>query len=562
MERFFRKPITKEERAIGYFSMEIGLDNRIPTYSGGLGILAGDTIKSAADLNVPMVAVTLLYEKGYFYQKLSEDGQQSEEPVEWTKENFLSRVPEQVTVTIEGRTVRIGAWEMMVEGVKGFEIPVLFLDTDIDGNSDYDRTLTAQLYGGDTYYRFCQEMVLGIGGLRMLETLGYTGIRKYHMNEGHASFLAVELFGQLEHEKDVLAEVRRRCVFTTHTPVPAGHDKFPAEMVKRAFPDFPFGEPNLLDAEGKVNMTLLALHFSEYVNGVAKKHGEVSREMFPGYPIHSITNGIHSATWVSPAMEKLFDKHIPGWTHDSYSLRYALGIPGEEIWKAHQTAKQQLIDRVNEETNEGMSYDVFTIGFARRATSYKRADLLFHDIDWLKAISTRAGKIQIIYAGKAHAKDGGGKDLIRHIFSLRDRLGTEIKLAYLENYDMALAKMLVSGVDVWLNTPKRPLEASGTSGMKAAVNGVPSFSVLDGWWLEGCIENMTGWSIGPKEILESQDEADAKSLYEKLERVILPTFYSQRDHWIAIMKHAIGINASFFNTQRMVSQYVLKAYFH
>ncbi|MBN1156525.1 alpha-glucan family phosphorylase [Candidatus Woesearchaeota archaeon] len=561
MDRFLKPLMHKEDRVVAYLSMEIGIDRNMPTYSGGLGILAGDTIKAFADLKVPAVAVSLLYDKGYFYQKINENGEQVEQPVEWNKDDFMKPLPELITIKIEGREVKVRAWEYVVTGAKGYTVPIFFLDTNIEQNSEIDRGITSHLYGGDTRYRLCQEIVLGIGGVRILEKLGFSNLNKYHMNEGHASLLAVELLKRFNKED----EVRKHCVFTTHTPVPAGHDRFEVELVKRVLPEFPFHIRNILDQEGKVNMTLLGLHFSRYINGVAKKHGEISRDMFPGYPIDSITNGVHSHTWTSDSFKKLFEKHIPGWSVDSFSLRYALGISKEEIWNAHADAKKKLIDYVNSHHNIGMDYHHFTIGFARRATAYKRPELLFHDIERLKRIAQHAGKIQIIYAGKAHPGDYQGKETIKKIVNLCKHLTSQgIKTVYLENYNMYVAQLMTAGVDIWLNTPMRPHEASGTSGMKACHNGVPSLSVLDGWWLEGHIENVTGWSIGP---MPTKDEnvdnnADAADMYEKLEKTIVPLYYNNRDRWVGVMRHAISNNASFFNTHRMVHQYVLNAYFH
>ncbi len=559
MERFFK---SAEKRKIAYFSMEIGLFSDMPTYSGGLGVLAGDTIKAAADLSVPIVGVTLIYEQGYFTQKINDQGEQIEIPNNWRKEDFLEPQDAQVIVLIEGREVRVRCWKRTYKGVKEYEVPILFLDTNVPGNSEYDKTLTSHLYGGDIKYRFCQEMVLGIGGMRMLKALGFNEIKKFHMNEGHASLLTIELLKENDYHN--LDEIRKKCVFTTHTPVPAGHDRFDVDLVRQLMPDFPFNIQELQDAEKKINMTLICLYFSNYINGVAKTHMEISQEMFPNYPIHSITNGVHSATWVCDEFEELFDKHIPEWRHDSFSLRYAAGIPAEEIMKTHSKAKKALLDEINKKYGVDFDADTLTIGFARRATAYKRLDLLFRDIEKLKAIAAK-GKLQIIYGGKAHARDFAGKDLIKKVISLKNSLGPNIKFIYLENYDMTLARKLVAGVDVWLNTPMRPREASGTSGMKAAHNGVPNFSILDGWWIEGCIEGVTGWAIGALTVIgdeTKQDDEDARSLYDKLERVIIPTYYNDKEAYAEIMKSEIVINASFFNTHRMVSQYVLKAYFH
>lgn len=554
---------------IAYFSMEIGLEPAMPTYSGGLGVLAGDTIRAAADLKIPLVGVTLLHRKGYFYQRLDAHGWQSEEPVEWVVEDFLAEMSPRVTVTVEGRTVQVRCWRYTVTGVSGFTVPVYFLDTDLPDNTEWDRTLTHFLYGGDQRYRLSQEIVLGIGGVRMLRALGYSSIVRFHMNEGHSSLLTLELLdeevrsaGRQRVTDDDIAAVRRRCVFTTHTPVPAGHDQFPLELVGRIL-----GRREVFDmrdvfcCDGLLNMTYLALNLSHYVNGVAKKHGEVSSHLFAGYVIDSITNGVHAATWVSSPFQALYDRYIPGWKQDNFSLRYALSIPKPQVWQAHLQAKRQLLEYVNRETNARLDVDVCTLGFARRATVYKRADLLFADIERLRHIATHIGPLQVVYAGKAHPQDQGGKEVIARIFRARELLKPDIKVVYLQNYDMALGKLIAAGVDVWLNTPQPPLEASGTSGMKAALNGVPSLSVLDGWWIEGWIEGVTGWAIGEDGRDGSERSRVVSSLYDKLEHVVLPLFYRERERFLEVMLHAIALNGSFFNTHRMMQQYVLKAYF-
>lgn len=565
--KYRHRPYDAEEikkRKIAYFSMEIGIDSSIPTYSGGLGILAGDFIKSCADLKIPLVAVTLLYEKGYFNQKLDPQGNQQELPVQWNRKDFLKPLPNKVSIKVENRDTFIGAWQYDVVGTSGYSVPIIFLDTDLEENSEYDKGLNDFLYGGNQWYRLLQEIVLGIGGVRMLQSIGYTGLKKYHMNEGHAAFLTLELLKNMKNNKEPelnFEAVRELCVFTTHTPVPAGHDQFPYDLVNNALSGFlPLDVLRMLGGEEQLNMTFLALNLSKYINGVAKKHGEVSRSLFPEYSIESITNGVHSCTWVCESFKKLYDKYIPDWKNDSFNLRYALSIPGDDIWKAHQEAKNKLIDYVNEKTNKEMDYKTLTIGFARRAASYKRADLIFSDINRLIKIANDAGKIQFIFSGKAHPQDGMGKDLIKKIIAVSKWLENKIKVVYLENYDKELAKLLISGVDLWLNTPRKPQEASGTSGMKAAHNGVPSLSILDGWWIEGCIEDITGWSIGTPQNMEINDQQDASSLYDKLEFAVIPTFYVGRDYWINIMRHAIAINASFFNTHRMALQYVLNAY--
>ncbi len=545
---------------IAYFSMEIGIDEHIPTYSGGLGVLAGDTIKSCADLNVPIVGVTLLSEKGYFYQKLDKEGNQRELPINFSISDFLQLLPTKTKIMIDGREVYLRAWLYQYTGINGYIIPVFFLDSNLEENDSWDRNLTKYLYGGDDRYRLAQEIILGIGGVRILKEFGYDTIDKYHMNEGHAALGTLELMKELNN----VEKVRDQCVFTTHTPVEAGHDQFDISLAKNMIgdllTDWIIKEINF---ENKLNMTKLALYFSHYVNGVAKKHKEVSRQMFPGYSIDSITNGVHSSTWVSKSFQKLFDKHISGWHSDPYMLRSAFSINKDEIWKTHYDVKKILIDFVNDRYNVGMNYNDFTIGFARRQTEYKRPELLISDPDRLKSIARNVGPIQIIYSGKAHPNDETGKKSIKSIFHTMKSIDSSIKIAFIHNYNITIGKMITAGVDLWLNTPRRPMEASGTSGMKAAHNGVPQFSTLDGWWIEGCIENITGWSIGPEKTEDdvSDDETDRNELYNKLESWIMPKYYTDRENWIRTMRSCIAINASFFNTNRMVQQYVLNAYF-
>jgi starch phosphorylase len=588
--------VSSSKRLVAYFTMEIALENAMPSYSGGLGVLAGDTIRAAADVHLPMVAVSLLYRKGYFSQRLEEDGTQTEEAVEWRVEDFLQEERAQVSVPLENRRVKLRCWRYVAKGVRGYEVPIYFLDADLPENDARDRELTGTLYGGDPYYRLCQELLLGIGGVRMLQALGHTELERYHMNEGHAALLTLELLDQ-EAEKagrdtisgDDIEKVRSKCVFTTHTPVPAGHDKFPMEYLTRLFPEqtsfFDLKDassavllksvlqaetnyPDLQEAARRgasVNMTYLALRLSDYVNGVAKLHGETSRKMFPEVPIEAITNGVHAATLTAPAFQQLFDRYISSWREDNYSLRGALGLPPEEVWSAHLIAKYALFEEVRKKTGLSLDPEAFTIGFARRATGYKRADLILSDLDRLREIAKNVGEFQIIYAGKAHPRDSTGKDILRHIFKVKKALKKAVSIVFLDNYDMELGGKVTAGTDLWLNTPQYPLEASGTSGMKAALNGVPSLSILDGWWVEGHIEGVTGWSIGeprrggPEQ--PSNSAQDAEALYDKLQRTILPMYYVERGRYIDVMQHAIAINGSFFNTQRMVQQYITDAYF-
>lgn len=547
-------------RSIAYFSMEVGLDPKVPTYSGGLGILAGDTLKSAADLGIPMVGVTLLYRKGYFRQHIDENGMQHEYPEVWHPEERMHLLPNEVSVTLEDRVVRIRAWEYTIVGATGYKVPVYFLDTDFDFNSPEDRKLSWFLYGGDLYYRLCQEIVLGVGGLRMLRDLGYTNIKTFHLNEGHAGFITLELLREQGYED--YNKIREKCVFTTHTPVAAGHDVFGYDLIDRVMkPPFPDHLKNMLGGTG-VMMTDLALKYSRYTNAVSEKHREVTKRLFNLEEVDYITNGVHTYTWVCPGMRNLFTKYIRGWENDPTRLVRAFSIPDDELWKAHQAAKLKLFAHVLETKGVELDPDVLTVGFARRATGYKRADLIFSDMR--RFIDICAGKVQFIFAGKAHPRDEDGKKIIQQIIRTAGEIFDVVKIVFLDNYNMELAALLTSGVDVWLNTPRRPLEACGTSGMKAAVNGVLNFSVLDGWWIEGCREGFTGWAIGPtpKEVdLMGYDEAmDAASLYDKLENQIIPTYYEHRERWIEMMKYSIALNGSYFNTHRMMREYSERAY--
>lgn len=551
------------EPRVAYFSMEIGLRNEIPTYSGGLGVLAGDTMRSAADLDLPMVGVTLSSRAGYFRQSIV-SGAQVEEADHWQPDMWTKRLPAKVVVRIGERDVWIGAWLYVVEGHRGGAVPVVLLDADLPENHKEDRTLTHFLYGGDQTYRFKQEMVLGIGGVRMLAALGFD-ISKYHLNEGHAAFLTLELLRRHAHAErggnglhyDEYA-VMQRCVFTTHTPIEAGHDQFPYDLADRLLNDFiDRSALRRLAGEDRLNMTQLALNLSEHVNGVARRHAEVSRQMFPGYKVAAITNGIHPWTWACDSMRALYDAYLPRWCHEPELFVRVGRIPDEALREAHGVAKRALLELVRRSGGPAMDAALPVLGFARRVTAYKRADLLFTDVERLKAIA-RKHPFQIVLAGKAHPHDMPGKALIEQLHRYADELAGIVPIAFLPNYNMDVARVLVSGVDVWLNTPMRPLEASGTSGMKAALNGVPNLSVPDGWWLEGWIEGITGWAIGGD--ADSDNSRDAVALYDKLEHDVLPLYYEDPAQWTAIMKNAISLNASYFNSHRMMRRYAVEAY--
>ena len=551
---------------VAYFSMEIAINHAMPTYSGGLGILAGDTLRSAADLGVPLVAFTLVHRKGYFQQHLDVMGTQKEEVQPWDPTDFCTEEPARVTVSVEGRTVTVRCWRYNLAGRYGHVVPIYLLDTDVDGNSGWDRGLTDHLYGGDTNYRLQQEIVLGMGGARMVRALGFRA-NVYHMNEGHAALLTLALLesqlagGPLgEATETDMQQVRKRCVFTTHTPVPAGHDRFSTEQSIRILGGDRTARLEKLGCfrDGMLNMTLLALRFSRYANGVAMQHGKVSREMFPEFAIDSITNGVHAPTWTSTPIQQMLDEHIPAWRRDNLYLRNAIDLPEKAIIQAHARTKEALLAEVAARTGLVLNPKVLTLGFARRAATYKRATLLFTDPQRLVEIATAAGGLQILYAGKAHPQDEPGKALIQKVVEEAAKLSNDVlRIVYLENYAWDLGALLTSGVDVWVNTPKRPYEASGTSGMKAALNGVPSLSILDGWWIEGCIEGFTGWAIEDG----ANDVEEATSLYKKLETAVVPLFLQQPENWARLMRNTIAFNGSYFNTNRMVKQYTRNSYY-
>ena len=550
-------------RPIAYFSMEVGLRESIPTYSGGLGVLAGDILKSAADLGVPMAGMTLLYRKVYFVQDFNADDWQQEKPAVWDPAQELTLLPNRISIRLQGREIQVGVWVYEIIGESGYPLPVYFLDTDFEPNHPDDRKLSWYLYGGDNRYRLCQEFVLGVGGLRVLRDLGYKNIDTFHLNEGHAGFLTLELMREMGYyDPD---KIREQVVFTTHTPVPAGHDYFEYSLIDQVFPDEARSTLHrmLPDVPG-VSMTELGLRYSRYVNGVAKKHAEVSNAMFKMETVDWITNGIHPATWISSGMRKLYNKNIPGWEEDPGRLVQALTIPKEDLWAAHQASKLRLFARIMETNGVQLDPDVLTLGFARRAATYKRADLLFSDMARFRKVAGNR-KVQFVFAGKSHPNDNGGKALLQKIRRVARELESEIPIVFIDNYNMEIASLLTQGVDVWLNTPIRPREASGTSGMKCAMNGIMNFSILDGWWIEGWIEDVTGWSIGPvpdeKDMGANYDESlDAVDLYNKLEKKIIPTYYDDHDRWVSMMQHTIALDASFFNTHRVVREYASKAY--
>ncbi len=562
---------------IAYLSLEIGIDSRIPTYAGGLGVLAGDTMRAAADLGIPMVGVTLLYREGYFTQEPS-GGNQRDIPQPWEPERVLRPMLPRVVVPIDGRPVMLRAWRHDAVGVGGHVVPVYFLDAELPENDPDARIITRRLYAGDHQHRIRQETVLGIGGPRMLRAIGHD-VRLFHMNEGHASFATLEALSaciarRAEHggsahealEPATIARVRDRFVFTTHTPLPAGHDRFDIDTVRRIVGDHPALHRPDLHGEGELNTTRLAMNLSGFTNAVSRRHAEVSRAMFPGYRIESVTNGVHAGRWTSPHMAALFDEHVPNWRRHNADLRLAQRIPSEAILAAHAKAKGEMLATVASATGRSLDPDALTIVFARRMTDYKRPTLALADPARLRAIADRVGPIQIVFAGKAHAHDGAGQEIVRRIHAVAKSLEGSVPVVFINGYDLALAHSLVAGADVWLNVPRPPMEASGTSGMKAALNGVPGLSTLDGWWIEGCVEGVTGWSIGSasddcrSEGSESMDPRHASDLYDKLERAVAPLFHGDRPAWARVMLNCIAVNGSYFTAERMVAEYAVRAY--
>ncbi len=602
---------------IAYFSAEYGLDETIPIYSGGLGILSGDHLKSASDLGIPLVAVGLLYKNGYFHQKINGRGEQETEyhdidlfdlPIHPVK----TEEGEDLTIYIKfpKRRIYLKVWQINVGRVK-----LYLLDSDIEKNNPEDRDVTLRLYGGDQEMRIRQEIVLGMGGVNLLTRALKLKPTLYHMNEGHSSFLILELIKNIIAEKQVSFDIAKdivsaMTVFTTHTPVPAGNDIFPISLVEKYFKDFwpriaisreeflKMGMKPCEDLEPGFNMGILALKVAGKKNGVSKLHGAVSRELFGEVwpeiaanesPIGYVTNGIHTCSWLAPNLKQLYNKYLIPYWQDKIQYNYVWekikNIPDDKLWEAHQNRKEKLINLVKESTIErlrrsGYSYeeihsivsnlnkDALTIGFARRFATYKRATLIFKDLERMTQILNDSERpVQFIFAGKAHPADKEGQDLIKYIHEISMMPQFKGKIFLLENYNIAMSRYLVSGVDVWLNNPRRPMEASGTSGQKASVNGVINFSVLDGWWAEA-YNQKNGWKIGfnsDYESYEAQDVTDSQNMYETLESKIIPSYY-QKDknglskQWIEMMKESIISTGGNYSTARMLTDYTEKYY--
>lgn len=602
---------------IAYFSAEYGLDETLPIYSGGLGILSGDHLKSASDLGIPLVAVGLLYKNGYFNQKINGYGKQETEyhnidlydlpiyPVKDEKGEDLT-----IYVKFPKRRLYLKVWQISVGRIK-----LYLLDSDIDKNNEEDRDVTLRLYGGDQEMRIRQEIVLGMAGVSLLTKYLNLNPTVYHMNEGHSAFLNLEIIKNIIKEKQVSFEVAKdiassKTVFTTHTPVPAGNDIFPLNLVEKYFRDFwprlglsreeflRLGMKPGIDLDVGFNMGILALKIAGKKNGVSKLHGAVSRELFgevwPSIaanesPIGYVTNGIHTCSWLAPKLKELYNKYlIPYWQdniHQDYVWEKIKNIPDEKLWDVHKERKEKLLKIVQDSTKarlrrEGYSYDeineiiskinpnYLTIGFARRFATYKRATLIFKDLERITQILNNQDRpIQLIFAGKAHPADKEGQDLVKYIHEISMMPQFKGKIFLLENYNIAMSRYLISGVDVWLNNPRRPMEASGTSGQKASVNGVINFSVLDGWWAEGYNQN-NGWTIGTNaeyNSYEEQDIADSQSMYHTLEEKIIPIYYNKERNglpkkWIEIMKNSIITTGGKYSTSRMLVDYTNEYY--
>jgi starch phosphorylase len=554
---------------VAYLSMEIAVAEDVPTYSGGLGVLAGDHLRAAADAGVPLVGVSLLYHRGYFAQEILEEEGQRERPVHWSPAGLLERVDLEVSVPVGGRFIRLGAWRAEVTGRRS-SVPVYFLDARVPGNLPEDQEVTDVLYGGDLRMRLRQELVLGLGGLALLRALGCPVVT-VHLNEGHAAFA---LLGLLEEAAGDWEAVQRRCVFTTHTPVAAGHDRFPEALVRAELGEertAALTARGLLPPGGELNMTELALAGSRWCNAVSRRHAQVAGQMFPQVGFAAITNGVHAPTWVGPSIARVLDRRIPRWRDDQAELAAAeRTVPLDELAAARREAKAALVELVAARCGVRLDPAALTLGIARRVTAYKRTTLALAHPDRLRSISREIGPLQLVFAGKAHPQDEPGKALIREVLAARRSLAPDVTVVFLPDYDLRGARILVAGVDVWCNTPVRPYEASGTSGMKAALNAVPSLSVLDGWWVEGHEEGITGWAVGgpPEHVgdpagrpgLDPTWEEDAKSFAEVLAGTVAPLYYREPERFLAVGRGALARNGSRFTTQRMLAEYLELAY--
>jgi len=558
---------------LAYFSMEMMLESDVPTYAGGLGVLAGDLLRSCADLEVPAVGMTLVYSGDTFGQIINLDGSQSFYRTDWQKLDQLNKLPTRIELEIAGTKVLVGCWRYDMVGFTGHIVPIYLLDTNFLENPPWVREFTINLYNSNWDIRICQEIVLGIGGVKMLHALGYTDVGTYHLNEGHAAFASLELLAEAGYRDDA---VREKCVFTTHTPVPEGHDHFDYPKAWHFAAKYLPWHIKKLAGESDLSMSLLAINLSRKSFAVSQKHKYVSDHLFPGVNFDYITNGVYHHTWTAPTMQNLYDKYLPGWFEDpSQLLKVPDLLPDDDLWSHHQDAKAKLVRFVNAHLTaissqsekehplkcEMFDTDTLTISLARRPVGYKRPLLLYYDLE--RFVRIGSGRLQIIQCGKSHPDDDHSQGIVKEIVNYSKRFKDMIRIAYLENYSPKLARVLVSGSDVWLNTPRRPLEASGTSGMKAALNGVLNFSTLDGWWIEAFRQNpQSGFAIGPDTdnlTPIDTDAADADSLYDQLEHQIIPMYYDHRSKWLSRMKQAITLGAH-FNTHRAVSEYLSKVW--
>jgi starch phosphorylase len=565
--------IQKHQVELAYFSMEMMLESDVPTYAGGLGVLAGDILRSCADMHHPAIGVTLVYSGDTFNQIINIDGSQSFGRSDWQKLDQLTKLPNRIEMEVAGQRVTVMCWRHDIVSADGFVVPVYLLDTNILENPPWIRDFTQNLYGTNGDIRLCQELILGIGGIKMLRSLGYQNIKTYHLNEGHTAFATLELLAEHNYNDD---EVRQKCIFTSHTPVPEGHDKFGYEQAYHFGAKYFPWHIRKLAGEYDLAMTRLAANLSHKSFAVSEKHQQVMNSIFPDLKFDFVTNGVHHRNWTAPTMQNLYNHYIPDWFMDPTRLIEAPDkLPDDRLWEHHQDAKNKLMRYVNSRLTSVLSQsekdhpsdnDLFdintlTIALARRPVPYKRPLLLYHDIERLIRIG--AGKIQIIQCGKSHPDDPTSQSFVQEIVNFSKRYKDQIRIVYLENYSPKLARILVSGTDIWLNTPKRPLEASGTSGMKASFNGVLNFSILDGWWIEGYrADPDSGFNIGGLDdslTPGDSDAADADDMYRVLENDIIPLYYNNRSEWIRHMKQAIALG-SIFNTHRVVSEYQAKGW--
>lgn len=537
-----------------YFSMEIGVKDSMKTYAGGLGILAGDTIKTAADTGYGMVAVTLLYKNGYFKQNLASDGEQLEAPDTWDYQSELQDTGVYVDVPVKDGIVKVQVLKHTQKGLSG-EVDIIFLNTDLEDNPEKYKYASYNLYTPFENTRLLQEIILGIGGVYALQALGYTELSTYHLNESHAAFGILALEETLGSRE----EAKSKVVFTTHTPAEHGHKKYHFDELSNTLTQDFLSKISDEIENGIINMTIFCLNNSRYSNAVAKRHGEVSNQMFPGRRIDYITNGIHIDSWISDSFRNLFNEEIGDFLSNPNLLKKATKIKPEKIAQAHLENKKNLIQFIKEATQIELSVDVLTIGFARRVDGYKRSGLIFKNLPLLKRIAEQNRGLQLVFSGKAYFDYKDGEDYIGKVFQLEHQDLGKLRVVYIPDYGMSISKYMISGCDLWLNNPLKPLEASGTSGMKAALNGVPNFSTLDGWWLEGYFEGKNGWSIGD-DSMQNNEEIQIYDLYSKLEHQILPIYNNFKRNWYKVARNAIALNASYFNTHRMLEEYRKKAY--